>query len=222
MDELEKFDDFNEFLRFHTKEAQSLNWYSYPPQVYEKYKKLKIKITSPLFKEDKEEAINSCKSVMQECRDALSRINSNSTIFKGNALRGRTMEFLNLFLEYKKLYDLDFEKENKETTLKDFFPTLQPQQIQNLQSEFSKCRGIEMACFIHQMKAEGNLQIIKYTERSFKNFLTMFADIPLNQHEAVRKCFNPAILKGDFDLKNDKELETYKTKDRINTALKVG
>ncbi len=219
MDELEKFADFNEFLRFHTKEAQSLNWDSFPPQVYEKYKRLKVKIISPLFKEDKEEAINSCKSVMQECRDALSRINSNSTIFKGNALRIRTMEFLNLFLEYKKLYDLNFEKGNKETTLKDFFPTLQLQQIEILQNKFSDSRGIEMACFIHQSVKDGFLVLVKNSpKKSLSKFCNVFAGMEKKDYEAVRQLFKY----DTYSLDNENYLTQYKTEEKITTALKVG
>lgn len=111
------------------------------------------------------------------------------------------------------------KKESKETALKDFFPTLQPREIENLQNEFSKCRGIEMACFIHQTVKDGFLELIKYSpKKSLSKFCTLFAEMDKKEYEAVRQLFKY----DTYILDNENYLSQYKTEEKINTALKVG
>ena len=131
-----------------------------------------------------------------------------------------------LFLNRLELPDAQLEpgaKPDNDLKVDDFFKNLDPEQITRMQNEFSECRGIEMACFIHQMVEENNLEIIKnHTKKSFKNFLTAFAEIPTNGHEAVRKHFDTGSTKGGFQLINDNELKKYNIKERVKAALGVG
>lgn len=123
-------------------------------------------------------------------------------------------------LEIIKFQDfLKSPAKGKNETLKDFFPTLQPRQIESLQNEFSKARGIEMACFIHQMVESKNLEFVKNSPRkSLTKFCNVFAEMDKGEYEAVRKLFSY----DTYTLENEKHLENYNTKNRINTALKVG
>lgn len=105
------------------------------------------------------------------------------------------------------------------TTLKDFFPSLQPRQIESLQNEFSKCRGIEMACFIHKINKDGHLELIKNSsKKSLSKFCNLFAEMDKKEYEAVRKLFKY----DTYILDNETYLTQYKTEKKINTALKVG
>lgn len=115
---------------------------------------------------------------------------------------------------------VDTEKKKcKETALKDFFPTLQPRQIESLQNEFSKYRGIEMACFIHKINKDGHLELIKNSpKKSLSKFCNVFAEMDKNEYEAVRKLFKY----DTYILDNENYLSQYKTEEKINTALKVG
>lgn len=110
-------------------------------------------------------------------------------------------------------------KGKNETILKDFFPTLQPRQIESLQNEFSKYRGIEMACFIHKINKDGHLELIKNSpKKSLSKFCNVFAEMDKKEYEAVRQLFKY----DTYFLKNENYLSQYKTEEKVNTALKVG
>lgn len=127
---------------------------------------------------------------------------------------------LKLYIDFLKSYKVDKNKDDKkQTTLEDFFPSLQPQQIENLQKEFSQCRGIEMACFIHLCVKDGLLEFVKNSpKKSLSNFCRVFAGMETKDYEAVRKLFKY----DTYFLDNENHLDNYKTKDKIKDAFKVG
>jgi len=145
----------------------------------------------------------------------------NSEIFSFN----RLMDYVIIFNEYyseKLKREASTKKKDKikEITLNDFFIDLSPEQIENIQKHFSHCDGIEMTCFIHQMILDGNLKIIKGSKnKNLTIFLKLFN--PNAGFEGVRKQFNQKSTEGAFKLENESHLKEYKTKDKIEDALKL-
>jgi len=164
----------------------------------------------------------------------LSESQFDSYLFKkiSNLTDNEILYFLTLmyldFIKIKEFLKSKFEpipkrKENKsetkETSLNDFFNNLKIEEIENLKSTFQECRGIEMACFIHQLVKDEYLFLIKNSnKKSLKRFCFTFSNMNKNDYEAIRKLFKY----DSYNLENENYLIDYKTDSKINDALKVG
>lgn len=124
-----------------------------------------------------------------------------------------SQEFLN-----SKFIPLPENKEPPEIKLSDFFPNLSPEQIENIKIEFSNSRGVEMACFIHQMFIDDRLVLIKNSKKNaLTKFCRDFAQISTKEYEAVRKLFKY----NSYLLENISYLQEYNTEDKILKTLKL-